>query len=133
MVYTQVCFSVIVGILKTRKPMLGDICRNNHIGHCFMAIKISKQTLKILSWNMGVGCGGFKAQLKDMKMHNLDIIILMETKLNSSRTQQLIHSLHISNFIEISPRGFSGGLWLLQTNKDTFQVEVIQTCKRYSL
>lgn len=33
----------------------------------------------------------------------------------------------MSNYVEISPEGFSGELWLLWTNKPTFQLEIIHT------
>lgn len=56
----------------------------------------------------GAGGGGFKAQLKNLVTeYNPDIITLMDTKVNSNRAQQIIQSLNNSNYVEISPEGFS--------------------------
>lgn len=46
-------------------------------------------------------------------MHNPDIILLMETRINSNRDQQIIQSLNKTNHVDISPEEFLGDLWLL--------------------
>lgn len=53
----------------------------------------------------------------------------METKVNSNKEQ--IHHLHTSNYIYISPEGSSDGLWLLLTEKDTFQLLIMQASNIY--
>lgn len=45
----------------------------------------------------------------------------MGPQINSNREKRMIQSLNnIPNFIEISPDGFSGGLWLLWENEVNF-------------
>lgn len=46
-------------------------------------------------------------------MHNPDIIIIIETKVNSTRARQMIQSMYLSNHVKITPEGLSRGLWVL--------------------
>lgn len=81
--------------------------------------------MKKLNQNIrGAGHGGLKTQLRNLlKVHNPDIILLMETRINSNRDQQIIQSLNKTNHVDISPEEFLGDLWLLQFDKATFQFE----------
>lgn len=59
--------------------------------------------MKVISWNVRVaGHGGFKSQFRDLlEAQDLDIFILMETKVNSNQAQQVIESLNISNYVNL--------------------------------
>lgn len=63
--------------------------------------------------------------------HNPDIIVLMETKVNTNRAQHIIKSLNIRNFIEIPPEAFSKGILLLWTHIMDFQLGIIYTTNRF--
>lgn len=71
--------------------------------------------MKLFSWNIrGAGRKVFKTQLnKLIRTHNLDIIFLMESKVNLVRGKKIIQSLKIDNYDEVLPEGHSRGLWLL--------------------
>lgn len=43
---------------------------------------------------------------------------------------KIIQRLQIPNYVEISLEGFSGRLWLLQTHKVHFQLDIIHTSNR---
>lgn len=59
--------------------------------------------MKIISWNIwGVGYGGFKTLIKDLiNIYNLDITILMETRVTSKRAQEIINKRTVPSSIEI--------------------------------
>lgn len=72
-----------------------------------------------------MGRRGFKAQIRDLvKLHSPNIVILMGKRINSNKAQQSSQFKH--SYIEISPEGFSGGLWLLWLNKDTLKTEIFR-------
>lgn len=85
--------------------------------------------MKIISWSIkGSGRWGFKTQLKDLlKVHNPAFIVLMDSRFDSNRTQEIIHSFIITNHVGITWEGFSGGLWLLWFDKATFKLEILYT------
>lgn len=64
-------------------------------------------------------------------MHNPDTIILMETRVNSSRAQQIIHNLDFLIISRFHRKRFSGGIWLLWLDKDTTNIEIIQNNNRF--
>lgn len=67
--------------------------------------------MNFLNWNIkSVGQEGFQTQVEDLtNMHNHDIIILMDTTVNTNRAQQIIQSLDIPKYVEISLEGISIG------------------------
>lgn len=70
--------------------------------------------MKIISWNIrGAGHKGFSSQVRFLiSKFNLDIFAFMETTVNSNRACKIIGRINWPNFIEISPEGFSGGIWV---------------------
>lgn len=67
---------------------------------------------RIISWNVrGIGRKGFLSQTKEIsRLYESDIIILMETKVNSARVINIIKKSNFNNFKEISPIGLHGGI-----------------------
>lgn len=57
--------------------------------------------MRVISWNIkGRGSGSFKPHLTYLLAEcNPDIIILMETKVNSNRAEQVIQTLEVPNYI----------------------------------
>lgn len=51
----------------------------------------------------------------------------MKTRVNSNIAQQTNQNLNISNYIEITSKGFSRGLWLLWFNKAIFHLGILHT------
>lgn len=68
--------------------------------------------MKILSWNVhGASRKRLKSQLKDlMRICNPDIILVMETRVNSGKAQLVLQILKIPNYVEIPPEGFTEGI-----------------------
>lgn len=80
----------------------------------------------ILSWNRVIGRKGFKHQLLDLLItHKSDITVLLETRVNLSRAQNIICSLNIRNFIEIFPESFLWVIWHLRMDSADFQLEIL--------
>lgn len=53
-------------------------------------------------------------QLKDLiKYCNPNLILLLETKVQSEKTEEVNKPFNFSNFIEILTEGLSAGIWLL--------------------
>lgn len=68
--------------------------------------------MKILSWSVRGACQKrFKNQLNVLfKIHNLDIIVLMATKVSSNRGKNIDQLLKRPIFVEILPQGLPGGI-----------------------
>lgn len=88
--------------------------------------------MRILSWNIrGTGRNSFLANIRHLiSKYNLDILVLMETRVYSNRAQRIIRSINLLNFVEIQPEGFSCGIWLLWKNTSGFDIKVIKTHPR---
>lgn len=71
--------------------------------------------MKILSWNIrGAGKKGSLTQLKHViDCNKPEVLVLMETRINSSKACKLISKTNFPNFVEIPPEGYSGGIWFL--------------------
>lgn len=80
--------------------------------------------MRIISWNTrGIGQQVFKHQVKDfLSIHNPDIIIVMETRVNTNKTRKIIKRLNTYNSMDISLVCFSSGIWLLYINSVNFQL-----------
>lgn len=90
--------------------------------------------MKIFSWNVRGGGGrkGFLAQTRYfISKYNLDIMALMETRVNSSRAHKIIAKLNFQNAFEIPPDGFSGGMWLVWKNSANFELKVVVSHNRF--
>lgn len=75
----------------------------------------------ILSWNTsGIGRKRFKKQVKGLLKNDKSTIILIETGVNRNKAEQIVKSIIISYFIEISVEGFCGRIWLLWTYNALF-------------
>lgn len=75
---------------------------------------ITYEDLLVAMLKGGGGRKGFLAQtLYFISKYNLDIIALIETRVNSNRAQKIIAELNLQNVLEIHPDGFYGGFWLL--------------------
>lgn len=55
----------------------------------------------------------------------LNILIVMETKIDSNKPHLIIQNLKMPNYIEIPSKGFSGGILLLWKNITDFSPETI--------
>lgn len=64
-------------------------------------------------------------------MHNPSIFILMESKVNSHKAQQIIPSLNMFTILKFHRNVFKVGYDLLWTNKFTFQLEIVHTSNLY--
>lgn len=73
--------------------------------------------MKIFSCNFrGASRRGVIYQVREfINDYHPDIIVLLETKMNSNRAKSIIQnfSLYFPFFIEIPLVGFTGGLWVL--------------------
>lgn len=65
--------------------------------------------------------------------HKLDIIVVMETNINSSTVQRVIQWFKIPNYIKNSLEGLSEGIWLLWLSNLNVVVDIIYTSKVYSM
>lgn len=95
---------------------------------------ISKlSAMKIVSWNVrGAGKKGFNSQVRYLiSKYDLDILALVETRVNSNRAHKIIERINLPNFVEILPKGFSGGIWLLWKNSMEFQLNLLKTQERF--
>lgn len=74
--------------------------------------------MRILSWNIrGAGRKGFLAQLKHLvSCYMPDVLVLMETKVASSKASNIISKINFLNSIEIVPEGYSARIWLFWTD-----------------
>lgn len=68
--------------------------------------------MNIVNWNvLGAGREGFLSQVMFMILkYNLDIIALVETRVNSHRAYKIIEKINFQNHLEIPLEGFSGGI-----------------------
>lgn len=58
--------------------------------------------MKIISWNIRQAGPCLKNKLNDLiKFHNSNILLLMETKVNSIKAQNIIKNLNIPNYVKI--------------------------------
>lgn len=65
--------------------------------------------MKIISWNIRRTCRkGLCSQVRFLlSKYNLDIISLMETRVNSKRTHKIIERINLSNLIEAPLKVFA--------------------------
>lgn len=70
--------------------------------------------MRILSWNIrGAGRKKFLAQLKHLvSCYMPDVLVLMETKVASSKASNIISKINFLNSIEIVLEGYSARIWL---------------------
>lgn len=70
--------------------------------------------MKILTWNIrGAGRKGFVHQVcKLIKNYHLDILVLLETKVNLEKSNLIIKRFNYPYFVEIF-HGLLGGLWVI--------------------
>lgn len=47
-----------------------------------------------------------------VSMHKVDILALVETKVNGDRAYVICSMLHFDNWLRVECFGFSGGIWL---------------------
>lgn len=68
--------------------------------------------MRIISWNIrGAGREGFLAHIKHfIDCYKPEVLVLMETKINSLKARKIISKINFPNFVEIPPEGFSGGI-----------------------
>lgn len=66
-----------------------------------------------------------------MKSHDPDILILVETKINSDRDLSVICSLKIPNFKNIPSEVFSGGIWLIWKDYVDSHINIISTSSTF--
>lgn len=66
--------------------------------------------IKLSSWNVrGAGRKSFYSQVKFlMAKYNPDVMVFMETRVNSNKASKIVETLNWPNFVEIRPEGFSG-------------------------
>lgn len=75
--------------------------------------------MKLISWN--VNCTGH--QVNDLvSKYNPDILVVMETGVNSIRTSKIIEENQFAYYMEFSPRGFFGGFGSLEKTIYNFQL-----------
>lgn len=68
------------------------------------------------------------AQLKHViDINRPNVLVLMETRINSSKARKFICKINFPNFVEIAPKGYSGGNWLLWKENPNFYVKVLKT------
>lgn len=73
----------------------------------------------------------FRNQLNEIfHSHNLDIVILMETRINCKKADSVMTSLNF-NFIIISSEGFLGGIRLLFKDSTLFSFNTTSIDKRF--
>ena len=70
--------------------------------------------MKIVAWNIrGVGRPDFLSQVKKLsRKFAPNILFLSETKVNASRSLNILSKLQFGSFNFVNPIGFSRGLWL---------------------
>lgn len=64
-------------------------------------------------------------------LHNSDILVLMETKVNSNMAHKNIDNIKLSNFFQIPLKDFSGGIWRLWKNNIEFKMKILKTCAQF--
>lgn len=91
--------------------------------------------MKILSWIVrGVGNEGFTQLVREFTtLYQPDILIFMETKVNSNKAEKLLNmfSFQYPFYLEISPIGYKGGLWILWKHSPHFQLQIIDKQSRF--
>ncbi|KAF8390857.1 hypothetical protein HHK36_023156 [Tetracentron sinense] len=84
--------------------------------------------MKLVVWN-GRGAGGktFLRNLKELiRMHDPQILVLMETRIGEEKAVSVISKLHFSGSFRVDAQGYSGGIWLLW-KKELITVEVLSS------
>ncbi|XP_061343677.1 uncharacterized protein LOC133289697 [Gastrolobium bilobum] len=82
--------------------------------------------MNVLIWNCR---GAVKRRLKGMpvsfmKKHKVELVILLETRVNGPRALKTISKLGFSNHIIEEARGFAGGIWALW-NQTSFSIDLV--------
>lgn len=100
-----------------------------------LTIKTNNTKIRILSWNArGASRKGFKTKIKKLrKIHNLDIISSMETKVNSNKAQTIIQSISMPNYVEILTDGSFRGSWLIWKYIFGFHMELFPLVIDFSI
>lgn len=55
----------------------------------------------------------------------MKLLVLMKTRVNSSRSPKIIERINFPNIVEIPPEGFSRGLWLLCKTNIDFKIDIM--------
>ncbi|GLT80975.1 hypothetical protein SLA2020_523840 [Shorea laevis] len=84
--------------------------------------------MKIISWNChGALKAGFRKSVMDLKrIHNLAMLLILETKISGQNAQEVADSLGFPKSCIVNSDGLAGGLWLLWDDS-RLSVDVLST------
>lgn len=89
--------------------------------------------MKILSSkSRGAGRKGFILQVHELiRNYHPDNLVVMETKINSTKANYIIKKFNYAYFVEIPPKGLARGLCIIWENSPDFVIDILFTLVRF--
>ena len=84
-------------------------------------------SMKMIAWNcQGARSVTFRNHAYDLhRRHRPDILIIVGPRIAEERAQAVIDTLPYTHSRRVDPTGFSGGIWLLWNESNSFNVEIL--------